>query len=87
MKLFSVFISNLEWLPKILISSKMVVEYMHIKLYPVKLLNKAIAIQTHVAFLLVGSISACQIESLSYLDSVLSYPPASSSSISFSWDY
>jgi len=68
-------------------SSKMAVEYMQIKLCPVKLLNNEIAMHTHVAFLLTGSIKACQMLSLSYFGSEYSLSPAISSSNSFSCVY
>lgn len=66
MKLFSVFMSNLDFDPRMLMSSKIAVEYKQIKLWPVKLLNSAIAIQINVEFLVLGSVRAYQMLFLSY---------------------
>lgn len=60
---------------------------MQIKLCPVKLLNNAMAMQVQVAFRLDGSMSACQMLSLSIFGSPASKFPAISSSTSFSCVY
>ena len=60
MKLFSVLISNLDFDPMIVTSSKIAVEYMQIKPCPEKLLNKAITRQVHVPYRCDGSMIACQ---------------------------
>lgn len=66
-------------------SSNIAVEYIHIKLCPVKLLNKAIAMQVQVAFLWAGSIRACHMLSSSDFYSDDEVFPAISMSISFSY--